>query len=363
MLPKRWPTVLGLCLLALSAAPLAAQTGGGSDNAAGSGVQPPESLPNAVKAASSLDADQQQQIQQYIDASMALLMGRTPQQIRAGRSAMLSGIEPPTSETFAAYYGDQVIDRLSAALDQGGATVRLNAMIVAAAIRRPSALPLAQTALQDDDAAVRYWGGQVFRRLTQRGVRGGASLTEQHRQTILDTVQRVLNNNPSGAALEPAMLTLSALNIDAADQLLLDTLHGRLQSHAQAPAQSYDAERAAIQTLFRRRAQAAVDDEATTQQIAGLARVACRYALLIANQLKNQADQFSPQRESDLGRMIELTSRILRWSGGAMDASNLPAPLDPGDSPDELISSVQQWQQRLTQAPYGFTETELEVTQ
>jgi hypothetical protein len=345
----RWLVVALLMLLGLLVVPTQAQA-----QSAGSVAQPPEALANSLKAARSLSTDQQQVVRQYISQTLAILKAGGAEQIRAGREALLDPYGSAASSEFKAFYGDAVLGELAALVENSTSAVQLNAAIVAAEMQRPAALPLARAVLKVDNAAVRYWGGQILRQLAARG-----QLSAEQRQTLIELVDGLLEGELSTRVVEPALLALTALNTEAADRRVLSALDQRIAVHVNTPELSYDGERAAMQALFRRLAQRAAEQSLAPDAVRPLARVACRYMLLIATQGQAGAEGLTDHREASLRRTIEFTNRVLQWSATELDAADAPAPVGSNDDWQKIQRAAEAWQTRLLESPYGIDQQQL----
>jgi len=351
--------LLVACLfaLAVAATPAAGQTGGDGD---GNGAQKLESLPRGIRAASQLSEQQQSDIRNYVDEAMSLLRSDRDGEVTAGRRSLLDPYGNVSSNTFEAFYGEAVLERLNPIFDDARSLVQLNAAIVASRVQRPASLDVARRALNVDDRAVRYWGAQILRQYAERGRETEAGIDEQQTQTIQQLAEQLLADEPHHLVTQPAMLALAALNTSEAKQRLIQGLTDRLTLHVNDSARPYRAERDAMRALLTQARRQANEGQLSDADVATLAGIACRYMVLASRQLVN-GEAMAEAQVVTRRRTIDLADSVLQWSANQLDVSNYPGSVRGNGDWQQVNDQAEAWQSRLTESPYGLSGQDVSV--
>jgi hypothetical protein len=334
------PAACLTCLLLVFTAPLAAQ----------------DSLPPTTISNNGLwSADERQTVTQFVDQQITKLLGGEEEQLTSAREALLGPFDTAgATDLFKRQFTQEIARKLGPVMEAQDTQARTNAMIVAQRFTHVDGLGHITAGLNDDSAAVRYAAAGAAAHLLDN-----ADFDGNQRQGLLDRIEDSIDGEDDPFVVQPL---LDGLLKAGGPKRVVEALNRRLDWHIARPEATYDPERGALYGVYERLAVQPSPDRETVRQ---LGRAASRYFLLASQQLNQNVVPEDTQRSHV--EMIRMSYTALEFSHLSLNAASR-VPVNPEQFLNfrnwgQALKIAQDWQETLKQAPYSFTDQDLEVVE
>ncbi len=285
-----------------------------------------ERLESAViRSERPLTRSQKGEVSEYVDHWFQALESESSKDVGAAQKRLVAPMGANPTSHFVTEYREALGPRLAEPAASKRVVVRLNAMIVAAALRDPQTIPALTGRLKDDNPAVRYWAAKAIVRLSERDETdaGGSELEAPDRKRLLDALADALDNkNENDLVIQRFVAAMVNLTVDDAPQLLT-ALNKRVDVHYRNPQLSLTAEFQGLRDLRNRMIAAATRGRDVPEATIRLFTLVCaRYIMMSASLL--DAGEVPASRVAGHTQMAMLTDGNLHWLVAQLGVTNPP---------------------------------------
>ena len=241
-----------------------------------------ESIPQDIlQAKTELTAVQKTTVDAFVDLQVSRLGSDDPAVVAQGRIGIVDPFFLSTSDFFKDYFRQAIAQRIVPLIDADGPLItRLNVAIVSAKLTGEGLVSILENGADDPSPAVRYWIAKAVG--TAAG--SGAFDTDQQ-QKVLAVLAERLKTEDASLVLEQILIAIAAIDLPEAIETVLEGLNSRVAFHAANPTAHYKPVLNGMEQLWRKLIGLRSAGTNVNRELYELARVACRYYTLIADQM------------------------------------------------------------------------------
>lgn len=317
----------------------------------------------AVTSVTALSPEYIRLIDVYVAQRVERLIEGDPKEIRSAREGLLDPLGlVGASDVFLVAYSRAVSSRLSPGVNlEKPLIVRLNVMIIAAALRDPGVARVIEAGLDDENPAVRYWACKAAGRVSSRGtIPGDVQLS------LLNKLSGRLSKETDPAVSEQVLRGLVGLSIPEATEQLLTKLNEKVQQFAAQPQTPAGVVVDVLRTLFVNAVRAnATGQRASEVQLRRMMLVGYRYMDLSSTLL--DLGLVGPGTKQEHIELLQITDAMLIWAagqslpGGRSTPDSVKRQIELGNWPAVRLRA-QEWKLVLVSEPLNFKEQDLVVS-
>lgn len=319
---------------------------------------------DVTKAAAPLSSAQLHQLQTFVESLAARLLNGTDLEVAQARQALINPLASNPSDIFVRAYAAGLLPTLDRAVRSDRLLVKINALVIAAALPDPTLAPVVELGLADSAPAVRYQAVRALEQLARRAAADTSADSTALAAKLLQALQPLLTK-PQPQQLWRAIIdALCAFSSPQARQQLSDILNQRVLIHARQPDLSLEPERKALAQVFLQVVQQTVKQQKPDPQTLRLVSlIAFRYFSLCSAIAADQGAvdaNLAGHRE-----MAQAADRILRWTVQTISpTAKLPPALDDWVRKgrwDQVRQQDDAWRKLLVQPPLQIPAADLAV--
>ena len=326
------------------------------------GQQIVQIIQEAKVAERRLTPEQTQSLRDFAQFWMAQLNSIDPEEVSDARNAILQEFRTPgISDVFRDAFSIEIAALMGEAVRSDQDLVRINAMIIATQLTHPEANQIIDLGLNDENAAVQYWGAKAYLYQAERAAEGDEGMPAEDQHAIIAKIQQVFADSPAIPVARVGFEVLVQLEVPEARDVLLSLLHQRLEDHREHPSASYLAEQAAVRLLTD---EISRDRRPDQTQIIEFSRAAYRYFVLTHAQM--QAGAVDEDQVPGHLAMMDWCYKCLYAMSVKFPGLNLPNDLAQVNVQirdaqwDNLQEVAERWHQILTARPFAIDAAGLE---
>ena len=335
-----------------------------------------ELLPNGIVTVTGPFSGEQHDVtDKYIGRWVRdLLEGKSPGLISEARRKLLEPLRRPgATNEFKGQYSAKVGTAIAAGATSQNMLVRLNTMVIAAALWGGYGLDIARVDVADPVTAVRYWAAKAIAdALTQdERTESGERLPEARRDELAQAVINVVTEEKSGLVREQMYIALAAINTPKARGALMDAMNNRVADYLRnGLSDDLAAEAIGLSRLYSRLAFAHVELRRSNQptapieaEVRRLMIVSARYLQVVRDAM--EAQTLDPAVMALVQDLVASAEQNLKWGlslfdRGAQPGPPLADPLKKGRN-TEFMFNVGEWINRLTESRAGVTADQIKI--
>ena len=248
-----------------------------------------------IASGAGLSADQKREVEAYLEYWDERLAGESDASVARAREAMTRPLGPNASVYFLIEYRRQLGTRLRDTFESDRAIVRLNIMVIAAALRDAGNAALLGAGLQDANPGVRYWAARAI-----AAIAGAQPPPDAAAQApLLKLLAAALQGGEKvEAVVQQLILALAGLDAAEAAPELLRALERRVEGHLTRPGASLVAETRGLRGVVASMVQRVTNGRKVPDAEARLfVRVSLRYLTMCVTMLVDDRIQATDKGE------------------------------------------------------------------
>lgn len=292
------------------------------------------------------------------------LTDRDTKQIAGARNALLQPFRiPGATPQFAEAYSEPLASRLLQVMNDQREIVRINAMIVAGALRHQHVNPLIKAALADANPAVRYLSGKAGANI-DHWIKASPLEAEAKKQLlgeVLNDLANAYDRERDGFVLDQLYLGMVGLRTPEAEQMCLALVERRVNALQANPNRGVSADYQVMDVIYLNYVtKRGVPDKV----VRSLAQAAYRYLLVTSRAMsQRRVDRI---REPQYVQMARLSANVLIWASTQPDSqAQMPPKLESqiklGNWPFVLQTTEGPWRDLLAKPPFVFVDKDLDI--
>jgi len=292
-----------------------------------------------------------------------LIAGQSPTAISTARKRLLEPMQRPgATAVFKAQYSARLVTALNPGVASDNVLVRLNVMIVAAAMTDGYGLDLARRAMTDEATAVRYWAAKAAADALAADDDQGVS--ESRRQAIAEAIIPLVPDEKAGDVREQYFIALAEADTRDSRAALMQAMDNRVTDYvARGLSEDLSAEATGLRRLYRSLLEANLQGRANESEVRRLVQVTAKYLQVIRDAMEGTPlDGAMTAIVQDLVTTAEAT---LNWGLKVFDGSATrgPALVEPLQQEDKIqfLFNVGEWVDRIVRSPIGLSAEELNI--
>lgn len=298
--------------------------------------------------------DQREAATGFVREQIAALGSGDETSISMGRENLIAQLGGDPTERFVSQYAELVAAQTAPLVDSDTLLkTRVNAMLVLASLPHLDALAPALRGLDDPSAGVRYPAVIAV----GEHLRSGRLAGPQRDQVLNELARRVVTEEEV-YIVKPMFDAM--LGVEGALLAVLDALDARLAWHLDRPTAAYFPERDTLQDIT---STLLITSQQRPDEVPQLARVSYRYMRLAASQLAG--DQVPESRQQGHVDLIRVAASSLAFTHNDLGSTQVApsAPIEALDRGDwaVVIRVADDWLEILKQAPFNFSDADLQV--